>query len=122
MGKSFIVDPDNPVETIELVRALIAGYKAQEEILEDDKVDPLDMLHVIRAAPKLWTGFVGIKYVDDELAEISDEGKAKLRSAIEEFVIAGQEELEQLVEDYMALLMEMAALAKRTIDHFKPKP
>ena len=115
--KDYEVNPDNPVETLELIDAMIASWKAEHEIMENGKIDVGDIPIVWVTAPKLFKGFVGIKYVDNELAVITDAGKDKIKEKISEFVIAGDAELESLVEDTLEMLLTMVGLAKRYMSY-----
>ena len=113
------VDPKNPVETIEIIDALLSGWELHGEVMEDGKINFMDIPYVIAKLPTLWKGFVGIDVIDDEMAVVDDEGKAKIKAKIEEFVIADEEELEKLIEELMELLLQIVRVAKKFTNYFK---
>jgi len=108
-----------PTQTIEFIKALLTGWKLSETVMEDGKINFMDIPAIIAAAPALWTGFVGIDKVDDEMAHIDDEGKAEIKAVIAEFVVADDEELEALVEETMQMVLDVVGLSKRFVLYFK---
>lgn len=113
------VDPKNPVETIEFIDGLLSGWVLHNEVMADGKVNFMDIPYAIAKLPALWKGFVGIDIIDDEMAVVNDEGKAKIKAKIAEFVIASDEILEQLIEELMALLLEIVRVSKKFTEYFE---
>jgi hypothetical protein len=117
--KIMAVDPKNPVETIEFIDGLLSGWVLHNEVMADGKVNFMDIPYAIAKLPALWKGFVGIDIIDDEMAVVNDEGKAKIKAKIAEFVIASDEILEQLIEELMALLLEIVRVSKKFTEYFE---
>ena len=109
----------NPKETLELIEALLKGWKLNKAVMEDGKIGFDDMVHGVAAMPTLWKGFTGIDKVDDELVSLDDVGRAAIKAKIEEFVIADNKELESLVEEIVAEVLNLVTLAKKVTNYIK---
>lgn len=114
-----MADPKNPIETIEFITAMLQSWKTYQDISADGKVNLLDLPAVFSAAPTLWKGFVGLDNIDNELLVIDEEGRAKIKAKIEEFVLVQDPELEDLVEDIVQLVLNMTEVAAKTVQYFK---
>jgi len=118
MAKEYAVDPSNPVETIELLRALFELYSIQGDIRADKKFGVDDLLRVVKGAPSLYLGFVGFQYVDEELVAKNKEGDQKIKEAIAEFDL-DDEAVEELSEEGIELLIHMAEYGSKVSDYLK---
>ena len=107
-----MADPKNPVQLLELVKALLEIYKLQKEVRSDGKIDLLDIPLVLGSGPKIWAGFMGIDKIDDELLVIDDEGRALVENAVRELDIPN-DDVEVIIEDLFILITKMVEIGKR---------
>lgn len=110
-----MVDPKNPVETLEFIDALLSGWKMHNEVMEDGKINYADIPTIIAKLPAFWKGFIGIDVIDDEMANVDADGEAKIKAKIQEFVLDNNADLEFLIEEVMELILTIVGVAKKFI-------
>ncbi len=115
-----MADPKNPKQLLELIEALLEVYRLQKEVRKDDKFDFMDIPLIFASGPKLWTGFIGLDKIDNELLVIDGDGKAKIVALIKSFDIE-DDEIEGLIEDLFVLITNMIELGAKVSNLFKSK-
>ena len=111
---AYKLDPDNPKETLELLDFVFVGFKTEKAVNEDKKFTKGDILHLLKAGPTVFRGFIGLKYIDDELNNLSDLGHEKIREKITSFV-HDDERTEAFIELVMEWLLKTVQLAAAAI-------
>lgn len=114
-----MTDPKNPVETIEFLDAMLKSWEMYGKIMEDKKVNIADFPTFLAGAPYLYKGFIGFDKIDDELKVVDADGRALINAKVAEFVLADNAELEVVVENLLALVLDMVETAAKTVAYFK---
>jgi len=107
----FVLQPDNPKETLEFLDFVFAGFEAEKAITEDKKFTAGDILHIMKAGPAAFRGFIGIKYVDDELRAMSEIGRQMVTDKIKSFIYD-----DERTENFVELVLEWLLLTVRLAD------
>ena len=113
------IDSKNPIETLELIDSMIKGYLLHKNIMEDGKINLLDLPLFIGFMPVLYKSFVGIQNIENELAAIDDDGKMAIKAKIREFCIEEDEVLEELIEELTELIFNMVGVITKFVYYLK---
>ena len=112
-------DPKNPIETLELIDGMLKGFLLNKNVMEDGKINLLDLPAFIGFLPVLYKSFVGIQNIENELAAIDDDGRLAIKNKIREFCIKEDEVLEELIEELTELIFNMIGVITKFVYYLK---